>query len=66
MLHEVLNLHVPILAQIQWDMSPEIFRLGSLPIRWYSLGWLLAFGVGFLLVRWMYRKEGFPEPRPRS
>jgi prolipoprotein diacylglyceryl transferase len=50
-----------VLAQITWDVSPEIFRLGPLPIRWYSLGWLLAFGVGFYLVRWIYRREGKPE-----
>jgi prolipoprotein diacylglyceryl transferase len=49
------------LAQITWDVSPEIFRLGPLPIRWYSVGWLLAFAVGFYLVRWMYRREGKPE-----
>ncbi len=50
-----------VLAQITWDVSPEIFRLGPLPIRWYSVGWLLAFAVGFYLVRWMYRREGKPE-----
>ncbi len=50
-----------VLAQITWDVSPEIFRIGPLPIRWYSLGWLLAFAVGFHLVRWVYRKEGKPE-----
>ena len=58
---EGFSLPVAILAQITWDVSPEIFRLGPLPIRWYSLGWLLAFGVGFYLVRWMYRREGKPE-----
>ncbi|NNM03607.1 MAG: prolipoprotein diacylglyceryl transferase [Gemmatimonadetes bacterium] len=50
-----------MLAQITWDVSPEIFRIGPLPIRWYSVGWLLAFGLGFYLVRWMYQKEGKPE-----
>jgi len=50
-----------VLTQITWDVSPDIFRLGPLPIRWYSVGWLLAFGVGFHLVRRMYRREGKPE-----
>jgi len=49
-----------LLAQIQWAPSPEIFSIGPLPIRWYSLGWLLAFGVGFFLVRWMYQREKKP------
>jgi prolipoprotein diacylglyceryl transferase len=55
------SLPLAVLTQITWDVSPEIFRLGPLPIRWYSLGWLLAFGVGFYIVRWMYRREGKPE-----
>jgi phosphatidylglycerol:prolipoprotein diacylglycerol transferase len=58
---EGFPLPLAVLTQITWDVSPEIFRLGPLPIRWYSLGWLLAFGVGFHLVRWMYRREGKPE-----
>jgi prolipoprotein diacylglyceryl transferase len=58
---EGINLSLAVLAQITWDVSPEIFRLGPLPIRWYSLGWLMAFGLGFHLVRWMYRREGKPE-----
>lgn len=58
---EAFRLPLAVLAQITWDVSPEIFRLGPLPIRWYSLGWLLAFAVGFYLVRWMYRREGKPE-----
>jgi len=58
---EGFSLPLAVLAQITWDVSPEIFRLGPLPIRWYSLCWLLAFTVGFYLVRWMYRREGKPE-----
>lgn len=58
---EGFSLPLAVLAQITWDVSPEIFRIGPLPIRWYSLGWLLAFAIGFHLVRWMYRKEGKPE-----
>ena len=50
-----------LLAQITWDPDPVIFNLGPLPIRWYSMGWFLAFGLGFLIVQWMYRREGKPE-----
>jgi len=56
-----MPLNPVLLAQIRWDVSPVLFELGPLPIRWYSLGWLLAFGVGFYLVRWMYLREGKPE-----
>jgi phosphatidylglycerol:prolipoprotein diacylglycerol transferase len=58
---EIFSMPIAALAQITWDVSPEIIRLGPLPLRWYSLGWLLAFGVGFYLVKSMYLKEGKPE-----
>ena len=61
MLPQDLNLPSVLLAQIQWDVQPVIFHLGPLAIRWYSLGWILAFALGFLLVQRTYRKEGKPE-----
>jgi prolipoprotein diacylglyceryl transferase len=61
MLQTGFSLPLAILAQVRWDVDPVIFHLGPLPIRWYSLGWLLAFGVGFYIVQWMFRKEGKPE-----
>lgn len=61
MLQTGFSLPVAILAQLRWDVDPVIFNLGPLPLRWYSLGWLLAFGVGFYIVQWMFRKEGKPE-----
>lgn len=64
MLPSGLNLPLAILAQVPWNVDPVIFRLGPLPIRWYSLGWLLAFGVGFYILQWMYRKEGKPAEDP--
>lgn len=47
-------------AQIPWSPSPEVFSVGPLSLRWYSLGWLLAFGIGYTLVRGMYQREGKP------
>jgi prolipoprotein diacylglyceryl transferase len=64
MLPSGLNLPLAILAQVPWNVDPVIFQLGPLPIRWYSLGWLLAFGVGFYILQWMYRKEGKPAEDP--
>lgn len=49
------------LTQVHWDISREIVRIGPIPLRWYSLGWLLAFLVGYFIVRWTYRREGKPE-----
>jgi prolipoprotein diacylglyceryl transferase len=64
MLHPGFSLPMAILAQVRWDVDPIIFNLGPLPIRWYSVGWLLAFGVGFFILQWIYRKEGKPEEDP--
>ncbi len=61
MLQTGFSLPLAILAQIRWDVDPVIFHVGPLPIRWYSLGWLLAFGVGFYIVQWMFKKEEKPE-----
>jgi phosphatidylglycerol---prolipoprotein diacylglyceryl transferase len=38
-----------MLNYIIWDMSPEIFRIGFLSIRWYGL----LFASGFLLGHWI-------------
>jgi prolipoprotein diacylglyceryl transferase len=61
MFHPGFSLPLSIFAQIQWNPDPIIVQLGPLPLRWYSLGWLLAFGIGFYIVRWIYLKEGKPE-----
>ena len=61
MIQPGFDFHLSILAQIQWDVDPIIFQVGPLPLRWYSLGWLLAFGIGFYIVRWMYLREEKPE-----
>jgi phosphatidylglycerol:prolipoprotein diacylglycerol transferase len=49
------------LARIYWDVSPILVRVGPLAVRWYGLGWFLAFAVGYLIVQRMYRQEGKSE-----
>jgi len=46
------------LARIYWDVAPILVRVGPLAVRWYGLGWFLAFAVGYLIVQRMYRQEG--------
>lgn len=36
------------MIRINWNPLPH---LGPVPINWYGLNWILAFVVGFLLVR---------------
>ncbi len=40
-------------------INPEIFQIGFLTIRWYSIGYLLAFITIFSLVWWRINKKEF-------
>jgi len=37
-----------LMIRINWNPLPH---LGSLPVNWYGLNWVLAFIVGFIRVR---------------
>lgn len=50
---ELLNLH--------WHVSPVIFNLGPLSIRWYSLLFVSGFILGWYIFRWFFRREGISE-----
>lgn len=39
-------------------IDPEIFRIGPLAIRWYSIMYLLGFILSYLLVRYQIKKRG--------
>lgn len=45
------------LLQISWDASPEIFRIGSLAIRWYGLFWALSFYLGYEMMTRIFKHE---------
>lgn len=49
------------LAYIVWNVSPEIFSIGSWPVRWYGLFFALAFLVGQYVLIKMYTSEGRSE-----
>ena len=42
---------------IEWNVDPEIFSLGPLSIRYYSLGFIIAFLLGYLILRWIFKQE---------
>ena len=44
-------------ASITWSVSPEIFALGPLHIRWYGLLFATSFIIGFKIMEWIYKKE---------
>jgi len=46
---------------INWNVSPEIFRIGPFALRWYSLAFMISFLLGYYILRKIYREEGQPE-----
>lgn len=46
---------------MEWNVSPEIFRIGPFALRWYSLMFILSFLLGYYLVRKMFLAEKKPE-----
>ncbi|SHE33712.1 prolipoprotein diacylglyceryl transferase [Cnuella takakiae] len=46
---------------INWNIDPEIFRLGGFALRYYSLLFALAFLLGYWLMKKMFVRESMPE-----
>ena len=43
---------------IHWNVDPIIFNIGGFGLRWYSLGFLLAFLLGYLILsKQMFKRE---------
>jgi len=49
-----------ILTFIIWNPDPEIFRIGSIAVRWYGVLFALGFVFGYLILQRMFRTEGVP------
>lgn len=49
-----------LLAFIEWSVSPEIFHLGPLSVRWYGFLFAMAFIAGYFIMTWVFKKEGRP------
>ncbi len=43
---------------INWDMNPEIFRIGNFAVRWYGLLFASGFFFGYLIFLKFFKKEG--------
>ena len=44
-----------------WNASPEIYSIGFLKIRWYSLMFIIGFMGSYHIMRKMYRAAGYDE-----
>ena len=46
---------------INWNVNPEIFRIGGFAVRWYGLLFVSGFVLGWFIFRWFFRREGVKE-----
>jgi prolipoprotein diacylglyceryl transferase len=46
---------------LDWNPSPEIFRIGPLPIRYYGLMFVIAFLLGIQIMKKIYKNENVAE-----
>ena len=42
---------------ITWDVDPVMFHIGSFGLRWYSMGFLLAFALGYYIMTRFFKME---------
>ncbi|MBQ9473447.1 MAG: prolipoprotein diacylglyceryl transferase [Bacteroidales bacterium] len=42
---------------VYWNVDPVIFHIGSFGLRWYSMGFLLAFLLGYYIFYRMFKHE---------
>ncbi len=45
---------------IHWNADPNLLTLGPIQIRWYSLMFIIGFGIGFKMIESMCKREGKP------
>jgi len=57
----IINLHYFMLSLfIDWEVSPEIFNLGGISVRYYGLLFAIAFILGYRVEEKMFKSEGLP------
>lgn len=46
------------LLAIHWNVDPVMFNIGSFGLRYYSLGFLVAFVLGYIIMSKIFKREG--------
>lgn len=44
-------------SAIHWNVDPVMFHIGSFSVRYYSIGFLLAFALGYWIMSRMFKRE---------
>jgi phosphatidylglycerol---prolipoprotein diacylglyceryl transferase len=52
---------IHFLSYIQWNVSPEIFNLGPLSVRWYGLLFASGFLIAYYIGEKMLKSENVPQ-----
>jgi phosphatidylglycerol---prolipoprotein diacylglyceryl transferase len=52
---------IHFLSYIHWNVSPEIFNLGPLSVRWYGLLFASGFLIGYYIGEKMLKSENVPQ-----
>ncbi len=55
-----------LLAFIEWSVSPEIFHLGPVSVRWYGFLFAMAFVAGYFIMTWVFKKKTGRSPNSNS
>lgn len=48
------------LSFITWNVSPEMFSIGPITLRWYGLLFAMSFVIGYIIMQRMFAKENLP------
>ena len=49
-----------MLQYITWNPDPELFRIGSIAVRWYGLLFATAFIIGYFIIQHIFKYEKLP------
>ncbi len=49
-----------MLNYINWNVDPEIFRIGSFAVRWYGMLFAASFVFGYIIMLKFFKKEHIP------
>ncbi len=50
-----------MIQYIIWDVNPEIFHVGSWPVRWYGLSFAVGFLIGVQIMTYLFKVEKKPQ-----
>lgn len=48
------------LCYITWSVSPEMFHIGPITLRWYGLLFALSFVIGYIIMQRIFKHENQP------